>query len=255
MAFEAGLSMMRVMSSPIAFISDIHGNLPALRAVLANIAEQGVTEIICLGDVVGYGGQPAECVDLLRERGIPTLKGNHDSMVADGKTAEERGGGMMALMWDWTERALSSTQLQWLHELPMTIERPDFQAVHAMLTQPEEWGYVLTMADADMHFTCQDKPLCFIGHTHRPAFWVAGEEDERNITSLESFDPAHRQLVNVGSVGQPRDEDENACYLLYRPLQQDVWWRRVPYDIKAAQEAIEDAGLPVRFATRLRFGK
>jgi len=243
------------MSSAIAFLSDIHGNLPALQAVLTDIAEQGVSEIICLGDVVGYGGQPAECVDLLCERGIPTLKGNHDSMVADGKSMADRGGAMMAMMWDWTERALSFTQRQWLHELPMSLERADFQAVHATLRHPEDWGYVLTGADADLHFAYQSKPLCFIGHTHRPAFWVAGEGDERNITSLESFDLARKQLVNVGSVGQPRDGDENACYLLYRPEQQDVWWRRVPYDIKAAQEAIEDAGLPVKFADRLRFGK
>lgn len=243
------------MSAPLAFISDIHGNLPALKAVLADIAEQEVSEIICLGDVVGYGGQPAECVDLLRERGIHTLKGNHDAMVADGMPVRESVGMTMAMMWDWTEQALTVDHRQWLHELPMTLERPDFQAVHAMLKRPEEWDYVFTAAHAAAHFAHQAKPLCFIGHTHRPAFWVEGEDDERNITSLESFDMTRKQVINVGSVGQPRDEDENACYLLCRPGQQDVWWRRVPYDIKAAQRAIEDAGLPIKFADRLRFGK
>ena len=243
------------MRHNIAIISDIHGNLPALQAVLADIAEQGVSEIICLGDVVGYGGQPAECVQLLRERGIVTLKGNHDAVVADGGSMEGYGRATMALMWDWTEQALSFEQRSWLAELPMTLEKPDFQAVHAMLPHPEEWGYVLTAAHADLHFAYQTKPLCFIGHTHRPAFWVAGEDAARNITSLESIDMSRKQLINVGSVGQPRDGDESACYLLYRPDHADVWWLRVPYDIAAAQRAIEDAGLPIKFADRLRFGK
>ncbi|MES2598281.1 MAG: metallophosphoesterase family protein [Verrucomicrobiota bacterium] len=243
------------MSDSIAFISDIHGNLPALSAVLADIAEQDVTQIICLGDVVGYGGQPGECVDVLREREIPTLKGNHDSRVADGLPAGDDVSMIMAMMWDWTEQALTTEQRQWLQALPMTLERPNFQAVHAMLKDPAKWGYVLTASQASAHFLHQHKPLCFIGHSHWPAFWVAGEDDERSITSLESVDMARKQLVNVGSVGQPRDGDENACYLLYRPGQQDVWWRRVPYDISAAQRAIEDAGLPFKFADRLRFGK
>lgn len=243
------------MPPPIAFISDIHGNLPALQAVLGDITEQGVSEIICLGDVVGYGGQPAECVELLQERGIATLKGNHDAVVADGGMSEERGSGLMSLMWDWTERAISFEQRSWLAELPMTLERPDFQAVHAMLPHPEEWSYVLTAAHADLHFAYQTRPLCFIGHTHRPALWVAGEDVGRGITSLEAIDMNRKQLINVGSVGQPRDGDECACYLLYRPDHADVWWRRIPYDIEAAQRAIEDAGLPIKFADRLRFGK
>ncbi|GEP44632.1 metallophosphoesterase family protein [Brevifollis gellanilyticus] len=243
------------MPDSIAFISDIHGNLPALSAVLADIAEQGVTQIICLGDVVGYGGQPGECVDVLRERGIVTVKGNHDSMVADGIPAGDDVGITMAMMWDWTEQALTTDQRQWLRELPMTLEHPDFQAVHATLKNPAGWGYVLTASHASAHFMHQQRPLCFIGHSHWPAFWVAGETDERSITSLESIDMALKQLVNVGSVGQPRDGDENACYLIYRPEQKDVWWRRVPYDIAAAQRAIEEAGLPIKFADRLRFGK
>ena len=169
--------------------------------------------------------------------------------------SEERGSGLMSLMWDWTERAISFEQRSWLAELPMTLERPDFQAVHAMLPHPEEWSYVLTAAHADLHFAYQTRPLCFIGHTHRPAFWVAGEDVGRGITSLEAIDMNRKQLINVGSVGQPRDGDECACYLLYRPDHADVWWRRIPYDIEAAQRAIEDAGLPIKFADRLRFGK
>ena len=241
--------------SVTAFISDIHGNLPALQAVLADIAGQGASEVICLGDLVGYGGQPAECVDLLRARGIPCLKGNHEAAVTDPGELEDAGSGAMASMWRWTQDALGQDRLRWLAELPMVLERAPFQAVHASLHHPQDWNYVLTTADAALHFVHQVRPLCFIGHTHRPAFWVAGEEAARDITSLETLDLNRRQLVNVGSVGQPRDRDERACYLLLRPDQSDVWWRRVPYDVAAAQHAIEDAGLPVRFAERLRLGR
>lgn len=241
------------MPSPIAFISDIHANLPALQAVLADIEKEAIPEIICLGDVVGYGAQPAECLELLRERGIVTLKGNHDAVVADGPM-EDRGRGYMRLMWNWTEEALSFDQRCWLAELPLTLERPGFQAAHATLRHPRDWGYVLTAEQADLHFAHQEKLLCFIGHTHRPAFWVAGEDASRDATSLQSLIPDKRQLLNVGSVGQPRDGHPEACYLIYDAEAQEVRWQRVRYDISAAQYAIEDAGLPLAFAERLSKG-
>lgn len=246
----------RLMSQTIAFISDIHANLPALQAVLEDIAKQGVKQIFCLGDVVGYGGQPMECVELLRERGIPCLKGNHDAMVAGDEGLSLLGTSDTArLAIEWTQSVLSPAQRRWLAELPMTFEHASFQAVHATLHKPQEWDYVLTAADAALHFPHQRLPLCFIGHTHRPAFWVAGEDTGRDITSLEMLNLACKQLINVGSVGQPRDRDERACYLLYRPAQQDVWWRRVAYDIAAAQRAITAAGLPSKFALRLLMGQ
>ncbi len=243
------------MPSPLAFISDIHGNLPALRAVLADIAEQGIGEIICLGDVVGYGGQPAECLELLRGSSITTLKGNHDAAVAGGPDAEDCGDGLLKLMWNWTQGVLSQGQRSWLAELPLTLRRPGIQAAHATLRQPAEWDYVLSAAHADLHFAYQDEPLCFIGHTHRPALWVAGEDALHSITGIQAITPGRMHLVNVGSVGQPRDRDPRACYALWRPDQHEIQWRRVSYDITAAQHAIEDAGLPVKFAERLSLGR
>ncbi len=242
------------MPSPIAFISDIHANLPALKAVLADVEKQQVSKIICLGDVVGYGAQPAECVQLLRERGITTLKGNHDAVVADGP-AEDRGRGYMRLMWDWTEQALSFEQRSWLAKLPLTLKRPGFQAAHATLRHPGDWGYVLTAAQADLHFAHQQRPVCFIGHTHRPAFWVAGENESRDVTHPQSIVQDRMQLFNVGSVGQPRDGHPQACYLIYDANAQEVRWQRISYDIASAQYAIEDAGLPLIFAERLASGK
>lgn len=244
------------MQRPIAFISDIHANLPALRAVLADIAQQDVGEIICLGDVVGYGGNPAECIDLVREARIPCLKGNHDALAAgDSSTRLDDTNPAARLAIEWTRRALSSEHRSWLAELPMTFERSDWQAVHATLNEPHEWEYVLTGSDAARNFRHQRLPLCFIGHTHQPAFWVEGEDRKRDITSIEPVTADRKQLVNVGSVGQPRDKDERACWLLHRPGKSDVWWRRVPYDIEFAQRAIIDAGLPAKFAERLGLGR
>ncbi|MBE2286159.1 MAG: metallophosphatase family protein [Prosthecobacter sp.] len=243
------------MSHPTAFISDIHANLPALQAVLADIASQGVTDIICLGDVVGYGGQPGECIELLRERAIPCLKGNHDAMAAgdDSLLAGSSAAARQAI--EWTRGVLSFDQRCWLAELPMTSLHAGFETVHASLDEPQEWNYVMNVADAGLHFRHQRLPLCFIGHTHRPAFWVEGESITRDITSIEAVSSSRRQVINVGSVGQPRDYDERACYLLYRPGQQDVWWRRVSYDIPAAQAAIRSAGLPSKLAFRLQMGQ
>jgi len=137
----------------------------------------------------------------------------------------------------------------------MRIERESFEAVHATLHCPEEWDYVQSILDAGKNFEHQKRDLCFIGHTHRPAFYVEGEDRTRDVTSIESVTAGRKQLINVGSVGQPRDREERACYLVYRPERKDVCWRRVDYDIEAAQSAILAAGLPPRFAYRLSHGK
>lgn len=224
--------------------------------VLADIASTGVGEVICLGDVVGYGGSPAECIEVLRNASIPCLKGNHDAMVADDSNIRlDETNPLARLGIEWTQHTLSFDHRSWLAELPMTVERAGWQAVHATLHEPHEWEYVLTVADAARHFRHQHLPLCFIGHTHQPAFWVEGEDRKRDITSIQSVTPHQKQLINAGSVGQPRDKDERACYLVYRPEQRDVWWRRVDYDIEAAQRAIMEAGLPPRFAGRLKLGR
>lgn len=242
------------MSQPIAIISDIHGNAHALRAVLADLAAQGVGERLCLGDIVGYGASPAECIDLVRQHGLTCIQGNHDAMVGMNSPMDCLNESTR-LSIEWTQKVLSVEQRNWLAALPMTHATPAYQAVHASLHQPGDWPYVLTPSDAALHFPHQTHAVCFIGHTHRPAFWVAGEVQQHDITSLEDIRLDRRQLVNVGAVGQPRDKDERACYVLYRPQKGDVWWRRVPYDIEGAQRAIMAAGLPPQFAGRLALGK
>lgn len=242
------------MDDALAVLSDLHGNLHALQAVLADVEEQGIREVVCLGDVVGYGGKPAECVEVLRAAGIRYLRGNHDAMVAsssgmDGLTLQTR------LAVEWTASVLSVEQRAWLAELPMTLEGDDWEAVHACLHRADDWPYVLTADMAALHFTHQSKPLCFIGHTHRPAMWVEGEALGVDITSIENLRAGKKCLVNAGAVGQPRDRDARACYAVYRRGQRDIWWRRVAYDVTAAQKAIHEAGLPPYFAQRLELGR
>lgn len=242
------------MSGNVAIISDIHGNLQALRAVLADMEEQGITERVCLGDIVGYGANPRECIELVREGGFECVKGNHDEMVSSDDGLE----GISAATREaiiWTQGGLSAEERAWLAELPMIMQGSDYEAVHATLHHPSEWPYVLMADMAALSFQHQTKPLCFIGHTHRPAMWVEGEPVGVDITSIENLRPDRRQLVNVGSVGQPRDRDARACYAVYRREQQDIWWRRVPYDVGAAQTAIIEAGLPPYFAQRLALGR
>jgi diadenosine tetraphosphatase ApaH/serine/threonine PP2A family protein phosphatase len=242
------------MSSQVAIISDIHGNVHALRAVLRDIDERGITERVCLGDIVGYGGNPAECVDFIRSSGFRVIRGNHDAMVAGNLGFEGTSEGVREAI-AWTRRHLNEEQLAWLAELPMTLEAADYECVHASLFHPGDWRYVRTPGEAALHFAEQRKPVCFIGHTHRPQFWLEGAEHPLAITNLENLRAGKKQIVNVGAVGQPRDGDDRACYVVYRRESQDVWWRRIPYGLEAAQSAIITAGLPSSFAMRLSAGR
>jgi diadenosine tetraphosphatase ApaH/serine/threonine PP2A family protein phosphatase len=242
------------MSSNVAFLSDIHGNVHALRAVLQDMEEQGIEERICLGDVVGYGGDPGGCIDLLMEHGIPCVQGNHDAMVTTGAGLDGVKDATRQSI-EWTLGVLTPAQKDWLTILPMTMQAEDYEAVHASLHHPGEWAYVLRADAAALSFPHQTSPVCFIGHTHSPAFWVEGDELGVHITSIEDLKPNRKCLVNVGAVGQPRDRDERACYAVYRRDNQDILWRRVCYDISGAQQAIIKAGMPVCFAQRLALGK
>lgn len=246
-----------MLPKPVAIISDIHGNLPALTAVIDDIERQGIDERVCLGDVVGYGARPAECMELLQAKGFKViLRGNHDAYVASDVDPTDISAETLAAI-RWTRDALTPAQRQWLGALPLTAQGEDYEVVHASLPRPEEWGYVLEPAAAARHFLHQRKSLCFIGHSHQPTMYV----EEKGLalvvggTSLESVWPGRKNLVNVGSVGQPRDKDERACYVVYRRAEQDIWWRRIPYDISAAQKAIIAAGLPDRHARRLAVGR
>jgi len=241
-------------TAPVVFISDIHANLQALDAVLSDIKAQGIEDIVCLGDIVGYGGNPAECLGLIRAAGIPCVRGNHDAYAGSTDSFPQSRGEEFEKACRWMREQIGAESCSWLGNLPFTVFEEDFEAVHTSLAAPERWPYILTASDAEQHFARQTKRVSFAGHTHMPMMWVEGGEYPQ-VSALETLRENRKQLVNVGAVGQSRDGNPEACYVIYHRMQREVRWRRVKYDIMAAQKAIIRAGLPGRYAGRLEFGK
>jgi predicted phosphodiesterase len=240
----------------IAIFSDVHGNLEALKAVMADWKVQGVQDKICLGDIVGYGPDPSECLEIIRKLDCPILLGNHDegciSSVEDYEFNSSARAGL-----EHAREQLDDEQKDFLRTLPMRIEATGFTCVHASLYQEEPWFYVLHYLDATCHFKYQKKALCFCGHTHRPAVWrhVNGEVKGRPITPSFTLDPSAKYLINVGSVGQPRASSADACYVIFDTRLRKIEYRFVPYAFAKTQKKIIKAGLPQYLADRLAVGR
>ncbi len=238
----------------VAIFSDIHGNLPALDAVLREIDASEVDFAVCCGDVVGYGAFPNECVERLRERKIPTIAGNHDYAalsLIDITCFNEIAKRSI----QWTREVLKPENAEFLRNLPLSVEVADMLFVHSSPRSPEAWNYVITLGDARQSFRAFGQRVCFIGHSHTP-FVV--ENCEGNLTCPTSpiveLRPDCRYLVNVGSVGQPRDRNPEACFAIYDRSTRQIEIRRVAYDLSQAQKAILEAGLPPELAERLIYG-
>ena len=242
--------------SRIALISDIHANIDALEAVFRDIDHIGVDEIYCLGDIVGYGATPAECLQLVREYCSVTVKGIHDELVTQKGMIEY--GERVAAPLRLAREQLSDEQLKWLQDLPLTHQEDDFAISHARSDHPEEFSYLQDEEDARKHFQFQERPISFLGHTHVPL--IATEEKEKISFSVPSMNALKlkdglRYAVNVGSVGQPRDDYSRSCYGLFDTDERLIMMRRVSYDIQKAQVRIQQAGLPYSNATRLAKGE
>jgi predicted phosphodiesterase len=237
-----------------AIFGDIHANLEALQAVLADAESRKVTHYVCLGDVVGYNANPHECCDLIRHLDCPVVKGNHDEMAS----VEEDLTGFNPLAEEainWTRNHLTEEDKQWLRDLKMVRQVRDFTIVHATLDTPHKWGYVFNQLDAAASFNYQHTQVCFYGHTHAPRAYIRDSAVRPAALDNLSIEPGKKYFINVGSVGQPRDGDWHASYCIYDPTAQTVELRRIEYDIWTAQDKIIDAGLPQRLADRLALGK
>lgn len=242
-------------------LSDIHGNWEALEAVLESAAGR-YDAIICLGDLVGYGADPNPVVDWARAHVSVVVRGNHDRACA-GLDDLEWFNPVARIAAEWTHHQLTGENLEYIAALPKgPIAVDSFQVMHGSLL--DEDGYVVTASDAVQTFPYLETPLAFYGHTHiqggfawvRNRVWTVGRPDRpaQNDLVLE-FDPDAAYLVNPGSVGQPRDGDPRAGYLLYNPEDRFLTYRRVHYPIDIAQEKIRSAGLPDLLAERLAVGK
>jgi len=237
-----------------AIIADIHSNLEALRVVLQDAKNQQCTHYVCLGDVVGYNANPKECLDIIRDTGMPSVKGNHDEYCSS-ETNLEGFNPHAAEAIQWTRQQLTEEDRQWLKELKYIRLVASFQVVHATLDGPQRWGYVFDRLAAAASFTYQNTAVCFFGHTHVPVAFIRDSVVRGGTYSKFKIEPGRKYFVNVGSVGQPRDGNPKAAYAIYDMDEGSVELRRLDYDISAAQAKIMAAGLPPRLAERLALGK
>jgi diadenosine tetraphosphatase ApaH/serine/threonine PP2A family protein phosphatase len=238
-----------------AILGDIHGNLEALEAVLADAREYGCTEFHCLGDVVGYNANPSECLEIVKNLPGACVLGNHDQAAA-GEYSLEGFSSSASVSLEWTRGVLNADQKAWLGSLRLQRQIRKTTLVHATLDSPESWGYVRTDFEAQLSLACQRTPLCFIGHTHVPKSFGQGVGEMllfENIDGVE-LPRSSKLLINAGSVGQPRDGDWRAAYMIHDEESGGLWLRRVEYDVESASRAVLLAGLPSGLAERLHKG-
>jgi len=224
-----------------AIFGDIHSNLEALHAVLADAKEHHCTHFACLGDIVGYCVNPKECLDIVRELDCPVVKGNHDELVCMD-TAPANVSGLARMGMAWTKARLNKDDLIWLNDLKFVRQVHDFTIVHATLDMPHTWCYVLNEIDAGASFHYQDTQLCFFGHTHIPRAYVRGY-DVRTVERWQRIiiEAGRKYFINAGSVGQPRDGDWRSSYVIYHADENWVELRRVEYDIEQTKRKINEA--------------
>jgi predicted phosphodiesterase len=241
----------------VALVSDIHGNRPAFEAVLDDVREAGVDATWCLGDLVGYGAEPDACVELAREHMDLCLVGNHDLAVRGDLPLTEFSRGA-ALAAEWTRENMEKRNLDFLAELEPADTSQVVGLFHASPRDPV-WEYVLSSVQADLCLDAQRHRVCLIGHSHVALAFGrlegAPTSGEIKAAGTELGIEAGEWLLNPGSVGQPRDGDPRAAWLV---LDTDAWtatWKRVPYDIGAAASAIRAANLPESLAERLQYGQ
>lgn len=231
----------------IAVISDIHANLEALQKALELIEEKNVDEIVCLGDIVGYGANPNECLELVRQTTPHVILGNHDEAAVNAERLEDFTPHAKVAA-AWTQRALTEDSKTYIRSLPRTLERQGLLFVHSSPQEPEAWHYIISIADAHFNFSCFSQPVCFIGHSHVPGVF---SEDlwRREVTR------GVKSIVNVGSVGQPRDRDWRLSFGVFDT---ETWTYenvRSEYDVQTASEKILKAGLPRPLAERILIGR
>ena len=252
--------MPKSKNSFFAIFSDVHANIDAFSAVLADTDQFPVRGMFCLGDTVGYGPEPAMCVQRVMDTCAISVLGNHEAMlsIAD-KIADEDWDISIRQPLQLANEQLTKAQKSWLRGQPITADVDPITLSHASLNEPPEFYYIRDETEAEAHFAAQTTFISFNGHTHVPLVWEENPETFlcRLLKPSEKstrLNAKKRYSVNVGSVGQPRDDDPRACYVLYDFEQRLLIHRRVPYNIPRAQARFEKAGLPAHNASRLAKG-
>jgi predicted phosphodiesterase len=240
-------------------ISDIHANLTALETVLADAGQLGQDYdfVWCLGDVVGYGPDPNECIDRLRSLPHLCIAGNHD-WAALGRLDIRTFNADARKAVGWTRETLTDENLAFLEALPITFVLGDFTLAHGSPREPV-WEYILDPLIAALNFSYYQTPYCLVGHTHTPViFKMAGERGECDAVApdynMRVRLNGSRQIINPGSVGQPRDSDPRAAYAILDADNMTWEYRRIPYDYKLVQQRMERSDMPERLINRLEHG-
>jgi predicted phosphodiesterase len=238
-----------------AVVSDIHANLEALRVALEFLRPGD--GLLCLGDIVGYGPNPNECVELIRERATATVLGNHDvAAIDDFGVAYFNPAARAAIRW--TQSVLTRENATWLNGLSYELRMPDFLMVHGAPVR--YFDYILDPSAAARAFAATDAPLVFIGHTHIAEYYALGPDQRIEHRHLQhggalTLATESRYVVNVGSVGQPRDLNPRGSFAFYEPDARRIVWERFDYPIGVVQEKIDAAHLPPTLAARLVVGR
>lgn len=240
-----------------AILGDIHANIDALETVLTAVDTDQIDQIYSLGDIVGYGAEPVKCLDIVRERSILTIAGNHDwaaieRISIDFFNAYAKASAM------WTRDQLNDDQKHWLSELPLYRTNDDFAIAHGTFHQPEAFNYIQTVFDAQLSFealTQLGSHVGFLGHSHVPVGFFNTEPITYTLDLEIPIDEDTATIVNAGSVGQPRDENALTGYAIFDTEASQVTIKRMEYDIDRAAARIREAGLPEVLAQRLYLGK
>lgn len=264
----------------IAILSDVHANLEAFEVVLDKCRSIGVTHYLFLGDIVGYNADPQKCLSLLRnlENVIGIVKGNHDEYASNGDKFIEGFNPHAKMAVLWTQEQLSTEEMQFLQSLPYTeqVRGQHLTIVHATLDSPRDWGYIFDEYQAADNFSYQKTSLCFCGHSHYPvAFyrdpqtysvvqiktWTLKDDEDVNSLKTNESDEIEipivqhcKYLINVGSVGQPRNRDPRASFAVYDQEKKIMTRYRLSYDFRTTQKKIREVGLPEVLALRLERG-
>lgn len=240
----------------IGIFSDVHSNLEALERVLEFLRTKGVTQYLCCGDIVGYGPDPSACIERVRALRGTVVAGNHDYGV-QGKLPIVGFNAAAQEALVWTMRQLGERDREYLDSLPLTEACDPFLLVHASPSAPEQWEYIFMLREAEEELQYFTADICLVGHSHCPFAVERRNNSPARLLHHDGFElrPDAKYLLNVGSVGQPRDGDRRACCLVYDTASMEMFFHRIEYDIEAVQRKILSAGLPRFLADRLAVGR
>jgi len=238
-----------------AIFSDIHSNIRAFTAVLQVYKNKKIDKYYCLGDIVGYGVNPKQCIKLIKDNNIFSIAGNHDWAVS-GRLSMEYFQDYARVAVIWTQKNISEEEKKFLDSLDILRREESFVLAHGTLYRPEEFHYMFDLYAVKKTFALMKCNLCFVGHTHcAEVFMEYNGKISYSVEPIIGIETDKKYIVNVGSVGQPRDSDPRASFCIYDTVKKEIEFCRVDYDWKTTSQEIINAGLPAFLANRLIEGK